>query len=63
VFSVVINEKHRGRRESTEGHRGFFSAVLCGKKIYTIRQYRKKVILMGINFDTEKRNVAEWKIA
>ncbi|MEE4358197.1 MAG: AAA family ATPase [Desulfococcaceae bacterium] len=27
------------------------------------RQSGKKVILMGICFDTEKRNVAEWKIA
>jgi len=27
------------------------------------RQCGKKIILMGINFDTEKRNVAEWKIA
>jgi len=26
------------------------------------RQSGKKLILMGINFDTEKRNVAEWKI-
>lgn len=26
------------------------------------RQSGKKIILMGINFDTEKRNVAEWKI-
>jgi hypothetical protein len=27
------------------------------------RQSGKKLILMGIRFDTEKRNVAEWKIA
>ncbi|MCP4353509.1 MAG: ATP-binding protein [Desulfobacterales bacterium] len=27
------------------------------------RQSGKKIILMGINFDTEKRNVSEWKIA
>jgi len=23
----------------------------------------RKIILMGINFDTEKRNVSEWKVA
>ncbi|MCP4351848.1 MAG: ATP-binding protein [Desulfobacterales bacterium] len=27
------------------------------------KQHGKKIILMGINFDTEKRNVSEWKIA
>ncbi len=27
------------------------------------RQRGKKIILMGINFDTEKRNVSEWEIA
>ncbi len=27
------------------------------------RQRGKKIILMGINFDTEKRNISEWKIA
>ncbi len=27
------------------------------------RQRGKKIILMGINFETEKRNVAEWKVA
>ncbi|MBF0103532.1 MAG: ATP-binding protein [Desulfobacterales bacterium] len=27
------------------------------------KQKGKKIILMGINFDTEKRNVTEWKIA
>ncbi len=26
------------------------------------KQSGKKIILMGINFDTEKRNVAEWKV-
>ncbi|MCP4110623.1 MAG: hypothetical protein GY749_34720 [Desulfobacteraceae bacterium] len=26
------------------------------------KQSGKKLILMGINFDTEKRNVADWKI-
>jgi len=26
------------------------------------RQSGKKIILMGINFDTEKRNVADWKV-
>ncbi|MCP4353463.1 MAG: hypothetical protein GY795_49065 [Desulfobacterales bacterium] len=25
------------------------------------KQSGKKLILMGINFDTEKRNVADWK--
>jgi hypothetical protein len=27
------------------------------------RQTGKKIILMGINFDTEKRNVGEWEIS
>ncbi len=33
------------------------------KKQYDLqfRQSGKKIILMGINFDTEKRNVTEWK--
>ncbi|MDM8538423.1 AAA family ATPase, partial [Desulfobacterales bacterium HSG17] len=26
------------------------------------RQSEKKIILMGINFDTEKRNISEWKL-
>ena len=26
------------------------------------RQTGKKIILMGINFDSEKRNISEWKI-
>ncbi len=25
-------------------------------------QSGKKIVLMGINFDTEKRNVADWKV-
>jgi len=27
------------------------------------RQHGKKIILMGIDFDMEKRNVGEWKIS
>jgi len=26
-------------------------------------QTGKNILLMGINFDTEKRNVADWKVA